>query len=441
MVSRKMMDRLSLPRGSTPFGRVVEHLAWLISGKGVGAVLSLIYLAIATRTLGPDNFGRFILVVSAASAINAFMTFNIWQVVVKYGQPFVRNRDAKGLGRLVGYCAAMDLAAGIAGCAIAAVVTFLFDDLINLPDALAWQAFGFSAILMLTIRSTPMGILRLFNRFDTAALSETMIPIMRMIGALVALAYGPSIAAFLLAWATAELVCAAAYWFFAMRTVRDEIGKLKPSGFWGIRKEMPGLSRFMAITNVSSTLGAVAAQLPVLMVGAFTGPAGAGFFRLGYQLAQAMTKISSLFSRSLYSELAHVHAHGKRAELFALFRKTSLIALGAGVISAAAILLLGKPVLLLMSGPAYADAFPLLALLGIAAAISLAGVGFEPLLLATNGAGLSLFIRGVMIIALIIGLAILLPIKGAAGAAIAVLIASTLHILMLWGAAFRQLRR
>lgn len=441
MVSRKILTRISLPRGSTPFGRVVEHLAWLISGKGVGAVLSLIYLAIATRTLGPADFGRFILVVSAASAINAFMTFNIWQVVVKYGQPFVRDRDARGLGRLVGYCAAMDLGAGIAGCVIAGVVTFLFDDIINLPDALAWQAFGFSAVLMLTIRSTPMGILRLFNRFDTAALSETMIPIMRMIGALIALAYGPSIPAFLLAWAIAELVCAATYWFFAMRTVHAEIGTLQLAGFWSIRKEMPGLSGFMAITNVSSTLGAVAGQLPVLMVGAFTGPAGAGFFRLGYQLAQAMTKVSTLFSRSLYSELAHVHANNKREELVALFRKTSLIALGAGVLSAALILLLGKPILLLMSGPAYADAFPLLALLGIAAAISLAGVGFEPLLLATNGAGLSLAIRAVMTLALIAGLILLLPIHGPAGAAIAVLIASTLHILLLWGAAFRQLRR
>lgn len=432
--------RLPIPRGSTPFGRIVEHMAWLASGKGVGAVLSLFYIAIVTRTLGPADFGRFTLIVGASTAINLIVSFNVWQVIVKYGQPYVRDRDPAGLGRLVALCAAMDLTAAIAGCGIAAVATLGFGGALGLPDNLALQALGFAAVMMLTIRSTPTGILRLLNRFDAAAFSETMIPIMRMAGALVVLFAGPAIPAFLLAWAIAELSCAAAYWTFAIRAAREEVGALRPRGFPAMLREAKGLPGFMLVTNASSTLQAMAQQAPVLLSGAFSGPAAAGFYRLGNQLVQSVMKISTMASRSLYSELAHVHANYSRAELRALFRKAALITMGAGAVGALAILLIGKPILLAMSGPAYAEAFPLLAVLGVASAINLAGVGFEPLLLATDGARLSLTVRVITIAVLLSGLFILLPRQGAIGAAHAVLAAAIVNFLLMGLATWRQLR-
>ena len=51
------------------FARILANTGWLLGGKGVGAVLSLAYLAIVTRTLGVADFGRFALVLSAANVI------------------------------------------------------------------------------------------------------------------------------------------------------------------------------------------------------------------------------------------------------------------------------------------------------------------------------------------------------------------------------------
>ncbi|PZU59501.1 MAG: polysaccharide biosynthesis protein [Sphingobium sp.] len=438
--SRKARRRLSIPRATTPFGRILEHLTWLASGKGVGAVLSLFYLAIVTRTLGPGDFGRFALITGAATAINMIVGFNMWQVVVKYGQGHVRERDSRGLGRLIAFCAALDMGAALVGCVIAGIATLGFGAAMGLPDALGWQSFLFACVLMLTIRSTPTGVLRLLNRFDAGAISETMIPIVRMAGALAALAAGPTIAAFLLAWAAAELVCALTYWMLALRAVRADVGPIETGGFTQVGRQTPGLMGFMFTTNISSTLSSLGGQFPVLLVGAATGPTGAGFYRLGNQLSQSLTKASTLFSRSLYSELAHVHANYSKADLRALFRKTSLVTLGVALLTASVVLLLGKPVLLAMSGPAYAGAYPLLAVLGVASSIALAGVGFEPLLLATNGARQSLTFRIVTTLILFAALAVLLPRYGAMGAASSVLIMQVANFLLLGAATRWQLR-
>jgi O-antigen/teichoic acid export membrane protein len=440
MTSRKTARKSIIPRGTTPFGRIMEHISWLASGKGVAAILSLIYIAIATRTLGPANFGRFILITGAATAISQIVAFNVWQVIVKHGQAYIAPRDPAGMGRLVALCAFTDLGAAIAGCIVSAVVCFLFDEAMGLPGELSVQAFAFAAITMLTIRSTPIGILRLLAKFDTAAISETILPVFRMIGALAVLATGPSIPAFLLAWGVAEVACAIAYWWYARRAVREEFGSLDFSGWWRRRGEVPGLGGFMLITNFSYTLASLALQLPVLLVGAVVGPVGAGFYRLGHQLGQSFSKISNLFSRTLYSELAHVHVHHGRAELRALFRRTSMITLGAAAACAVVILIAGKPILLAMSGPAYAGAYPLVAVLGVAAAINLAGVGFEPLLLATDAAGSSLRLRFITIVVLFGAMAALLPAYGAIGAAWSVLISAVVNFLLMGFATWRQLR-
>src|SRR3546814_2806880 len=55
-----------LPRGVRAAAR---NLGWLLASRGVLAVLSLVYLGVATRTLGAADFGRFALITGASQAI------------------------------------------------------------------------------------------------------------------------------------------------------------------------------------------------------------------------------------------------------------------------------------------------------------------------------------------------------------------------------------
>ena len=86
------------------FARILANTGWLLGGKGVGAVLSLAYLAIVTRTLGVADFGRFALVLSAANVIKTLVSFDSWQIVVRYGQPHLAAGDGDALNRVLRFC-------------------------------------------------------------------------------------------------------------------------------------------------------------------------------------------------------------------------------------------------------------------------------------------------------------------------------------------------
>lgn len=422
------------------FARILANTGWLLGGKGVGAVLSLAYLAIVTRTLGVADFGRFALVLSAANVIKALVSFDSWQIVVRYGQPHLTAGNGDALNRVLRFCILIDLASALAGAAVAGAIILLFGPALGLEPGMGVEVWLFSLLMMITIRSSPTGVLRLFDRFDSAAFAETMIPVGRMIGAVAAWLLMPGITGFLLAWAFAELLCALSYWFLALRVGGDRIGNWRAGRALDARRENPGIIGFLTATNLQTSLGSIGQQVAVLIVGGFVGPTGAGLYRLANQLANSLTKISSLLSRSIFVELSRTSAQGTEA-LGALFRRTNRLALVAGAVIIALILTIGYPLLGLIAGADFLPAYPLLLMLGISACIDLAGVSYRPLLMATNRAGLSLRISFLSTL-LLLGLqSALLPIYGTKGAAMANILSSLAAFTMMGLASRRAVGR
>ncbi len=435
----KWTAKLPRKRSDSSIGRILENTAWLLGGKGIGGVLSLFYLAIVTRSLGPTGFGHFALILSTAQIVTTFVSFETWQIIVKFGQTHIQEGDTGRFGRLMAFCIAIDLAGAFVGCLIAAAATLLLGPHFGWSRDVSWEALAFSVVMLMTIRSTPMGILRLFDRFDAGALAETMIPVGRMIGAVVVWVAGPAITGFLLAWAAAELLCATTYWTLALRTMNRRMGPWRKRRFLQARFENEGIMSFLTATNISTTVASMTKQVSVLIVGFFAGPADAGLYRLAYQISISLTKVSGLLSRTIFAELARVSAGRSATDLIKLFRRTNRLALIGGGVIIFLIVVLGRPLLLLMAGHAFSGAYPLLLLLGISASIDLVGVSFEPLLMATNRAKTSVKIKLFNACVLVVLLTLLLPRFGSVGAATANLSVACVGIILMGWMARRSL--
>ena len=423
------------------FARILANTGWLLGGKGVGAVLSLAYLAIVTRTLGVADFGRFALILSAATIVKTLVSFESWQIVVRYGQPHLLSANHDALNRVLRFCILIDLASAAAGGVIAAIILVAFGPMMDLSPAMAWQTWLFCMVMMITIRSSPTGVLRLFDRFDSAAAAETMVPIGRMVGAAIAWALMPNITGYLIAWAVAELLCAATYWSLALRVGGEKLGSWSAGRAMEARLENPGIITFLTATNLQTTLVSMGQQLAVLVVGLFVGPAGAGLYRLANQLSQSLTKIAGLLSRSIFVELSRTQSSHGTDELRTLFRRTNKLAYVAGAVIIGLILTVGHPLLGLIAGKPFLPAYPLLVLLGIAACIDLLGVSYRPLLMATDRAALSLRITLITTLLLLALQAVLLSIHGTIGAASANVVASAAGFVMMGLASRRAVKR
>lgn len=428
-------ERRDASRSVGRLGAVLQNTGWLLGGKAVGAILSLVYLGLATRTLGPADFGSFAVILGAAQAVVGLVTFQTWQIVVRYGVEHLRDARVDRLHRLQALCLKLDVASAIVGLGLSAGLISLFAGQFGWTAELKREAMIFCATLLVCINSTPFGILRLHDRFDIAALAETVIPVMRMVGALVAVAFAPTIVGFLAAWAAAEVAAAAFTWIAAIRVGGFSLGAGR-----GVIAENPGIRRFATLTNAASSLSAISRQVPILIVGWLAGAAAAGGYRLAFQLSQALTKLSGTLSRAVFPELMRTRARSTLENVAGLFRKTTVFAAVAGLAVMATIAAFGEFALRLVGGEHYVSAYPLLLILGAAAVVDLAGVSFEPALFAAGRPGRAFLLRLVGIAFLLALPFALVPRFGPEGAAVAALIAAIITFALLGAAAWRALK-
>lgn len=419
---------------------IARNLGWMLASRSVLAVLSLIYLAIVTRTLGLGSFGRFALIVGASQALAVFVGFQTWQIIVRYGAEHIRTGDERRLARLLQACGLLDACSALVGTVLAVLVIVNWGEALGVRPVHARAAVLFTAVQLLTIRSTPLGILRLRDRYSLAALADSVTPLARLAGAVAAAVMMPTITGFLLAWGLAEVLTAATYWWLVARTGDLELITRRDIGLGGAIREHPGIVRFAIGTNANSTLGLSSKQIPLLLVGGIGGVASAGAFRLALQLAQALTKLAQLVARAAFPEFVRAMGAGGMQRIGSLLWRSCLLVAVVAPIVFLIIVGAGKPALTLMGGSEFAIAYPVLIWLGAAGCIDLMTAGFEPLLMAANRTGRTFLAR-------LAGTAVLLAISywlseqlGVIGVGVAVLGNSVIVALILAAATVQLLR-
>ena len=422
-----------MKRPRTSLHNILRNTGWLLGGKGLSAVLSLVYLAIVARSLGVAGFGKFALILGAAQAIELLASFQSWQIVIRYGiSHFTARRDTE-LNDLLRFCIVLDVAAALVRAVVVTAVYIGMGWYFGWTDKLVEGAIAFGVVFVISTHWTPIGILRMRDRFDTAAIADAATPIVRCIGAVIILAIKPGAIGFFGVWAVAELLTAVAYWTAALRLQPIRWDLRRGLGLRAITGANPGILKYALATNLNSSLDAGGKQVAVLIIGFMLNPAAVGGFRMAQQLAQGVAKFSQAMGRAIFPELmrSRTDEAGERAFATLLQRTVRLTAGGAAIV-VTVVIALGQPLIELIGGKQFLGAYPLLQLLGLAAAIEFAAVAFEPALVAMGRAGLALKLKIVSTTVLLAGIVGLTPILDTQGAALAVLAASMISSMLLW---------
>lgn len=414
----------------------MRNAAWLMAGKGTGGVFSLIYIGLAARSLGVEDFGVFAVILAYGQAIANLAQFQSWQTVVRYGAVHHVEDQPARLRRVLYFTSLLDAGSAAVGALLGAAGALLIGPYFGWGGRESVMAALFSLSLLFGMRGTPTGILRLFDRFDLSAYAETVLPAMRLAGALIAWSTQSSIGEYLAAWVAAELITTAAIWWAAMREMNRQGLRVRGKGrLRGVVMENRGLWRFAWHTNFNYSLGLIWKQLPILVVGWAVSPAIAGGFRIAANLVAALHKPAQMLARAMYPELARI-AVTDRSKVERIVRKSTVIAGLTGIAAVLLMAVLGHEALKLIGGADYVFAYPYLMLLSVAAAIELCGVAVEPAMIAFGRPGKVLAVRaatGLFYTILLIGLTIAFGGIGAAAATVfgAIFLLVALYLLFL----------
>ena len=142
--------------GGGVVGRIYGNLGLLLGGKAAAGLISLAYIALAARDLGPADYGVLILVHAYVMTVGGIIEFPGWHAVVRYGAQAMEAGDRPRLTRLLAFAGLVETAAGLLAVAIAALVApWLGPRLGWSPPAVAF-ALPYSLAVLASIRATPV---------------------------------------------------------------------------------------------------------------------------------------------------------------------------------------------------------------------------------------------------------------------------------------------
>lgn len=401
--------------------QVFANMGWLLGGRGFNAVLSLVYLAIAARTLGTDGFGHFALIIALGQAITGFSSFQTWQFIVRWGaDPDNPGVDLQRAREATGFAVALDGVSVVVGTLASAVLVLTAPLWLDVPPGLMWLTFGYCVISLLTIRTTPTGMLRLHSEYGRATWAEAVQPVIRATGAVLAWWLMPDVTGFILAFALSEVGTAIALWIVAARVQPVPLSSISLRAIPSRHKDA---WRFVLSTNMSGSLAVAGKQVMILLVGTFGGAYLAGGFRIANQLGVALIALAQTISKAILPELVQ-----SRDGAVEIARRMANIAAIAGVTAVVTAILFGRPGLALIAGEQFTGFYWAMIILSIAGAVELVGASLESLLISAGKAHVAFLVRLFPTILALLMLELAIDWKGAQGAGFAVLGSSVLTV-------------
>ena len=373
--------------------RVVANAGMLLGGRTVNAVLSLAYVAIAARALGVAELGVLVLIQAFTQFLGEVVKFQSWQTILHYGtRPLAEGRTVD-FQRVLRFTLVLDLASTVLGIAIGVAGAILLADRLGWTASQAPAAALYMFSIAFMVSATPLGLLRLFDRFDIMARQAALIALLRVIGSGVALVLNAPMEGFLLAWAVGTV----GSWLYLAGSAHGELRKRGlTNGFsWRgpLDHDMPGVWKFAWNTNLASTLDVAFTHLATLIVGAMVGPAQAAFWRVGRQVADAIAKPAKLLIPALYPELARLHSERRHVAMWRLARNVGLIAGGFGTALLAISALAGPALLTTVMGRGFSPASDVMTWQVAAAVIGVFALPLEPMLISLGKPGRAVRVR------------------------------------------------
>lgn len=416
--------------------RVAANTGLLVGAKALGVLMGITTLIITERALDDQvSFGTIIFLHAYMLFFAEVATFQSWQSIIRFGTEDLQKKDAKHLGGLINFSVKIDVLSALFAYGGAVFLFGLYVVMIRAYPDLAPQTDGFnvealkplviaySTVVLFQVTGTPIGVLRLFDKFRGLALAALVMPILRLAGAIFAAVMGYGMIGFLCVWWFASV---AGYLFKVILGIYElywrHLLRLTVSAKEKFTAPREGLWPFVWKSNIDSTLAAGVSHLPALLVMAVFGPAFVAVYRIAEELAKLLSEGVKLLDQVIYPELARIISEGRGNQILKLVTRASLLSLAVGLVLSLATFMVGPFIMTSTLGAEYKASVPLAVILVFGAALYAAVAPLFPVFYATNKPERAIYARLAGLIVYILAFFVLTKLIGEFGAAFAVVV-------------------
>lgn len=381
----------------------------LLSGNFLNALIMLVSVALAARSLGPASYGIMVMVLSYNRVVERILRFESWQPLIRFAVQEERESAPERLRRLYAYGLLLDIGAAALSALVAISLALLFGSLFHLTSLHVELIAIYSVATLVNVAGVPTAALRLSGQFKMLAYTQVAANLLRIVFAGYCAIEGYGLVGFMIAWTAAQALGSLIVFWVGFRALL-RMGVPNPFGapLRGLTKDFPGFFGFACSTNLSLTLRVITTEADSLFVGAVAGAPAAAVYFLAKRIAKVASQVGAQIQAVVYPDVARLWASGNIGGFRAatLQVQVALAAVGATMLLGA--YLFGPLLIRVGPGEAYQATYVLLLTQLVAVMLTLHAAPSRSALLAMNQSWLVLAIAaaGTALFVLIAGYAV-----------------------------------
>ena len=372
---------------------LLANAGFLTVGKVTAAAFGLLSTLLAARGLGVEQFGILAMIVAYSGLIDKVVGFQPWQSVIRYGSILRGAGENKTFGSLVKLGFILDGAGATLAAMVAAAAAYIAGALLAWSPEVTSLAMLYGLTLLTNTIGTPLGVLRIENKYRLLMSQSIITAGIKLAGAAVVWLAGGGLAAFIGVWAVSDIIGRTLLVGMCLSVLRHRGDTRWISADVSIALQR--FNDFWAFTwsaKLQTTVRAGTTDMDTLIVGAVLGSAAAGLFAIVKKFGAIVITLSDPLYQAIYPILARLWSNGEYRQFWSLMRHTVVVAGLVALLVWFAFLGIGNELIEIMLGNAYLMAFGPMAIYLFGSLIAVASFAAYPALLAIGEAPQSLAI-------------------------------------------------
>ncbi len=415
------------------FRRLFFNAGKLLGGNSIATGIALVSTLLTARALGPQNYGILTLVLVYELTIGKLLTFNVWQAFIKFGGEALHIGNHEDLRQLIKLCFCLDISSATAGTILAILLSGPTIKVLGWNQDIRSLLVLYSLLVIFSINGTPIGVLRLFNRFDLLSINAALSSLIRFIGVVICLLLKQNLYGFVVVYLITGILgqlylLISSIWVLYNKGIHGYVFQ----SLVNIQKRFPGIWNYVWTTNINSTLAMILREGSTLLIAGLTGPSALGLYKIAQQITQTILKLSDPLNHAIYPELSKLFALKRINEFFSLIKRSAVIVTTISLSIWFGFVVLGEKVIIYVLGHIYLGAYPIAVVYILAAVVAMSGFSFQSAMLAIGWPHRSTIILLIGTVVYYFSLFILVQYIGIIGAAYAYLVYCSIWLILMF---------
>lgn len=308
--------------------KLFKNVAVLLVGDAGASILGVISLALTVRILGVEEYGWLVLIQTYTQTIDKLINFQSWQAFIKYGSEALYERDNTKIKSYIKLSFMLDISTAIIGMILAYFGAEIIGNILDWNETIINLAKIYSSCIVFNISGTPIGILRLFNKFKAFSINKILVAVIKLFSICIAYYFDISFMSFVIISLFIEIIGCLTLIFIAIYTVK----KQGLADWWKVKiNTWKEFLKFTIFSNLTSAFDIPVKQLDVFIINSVLSTEVVGAYKILKQITIIFTKLSDPIYQAIYPQLSRFCAEKDYLNAKKIVKKIGMIMFLAGL--------------------------------------------------------------------------------------------------------------